>query len=377
MTQGGASLLIYLVTCVAIVFSYLFITPRALQRHQNVVTSPPNLRKILSSLLLLHTLFILYNIIVLPPPNLFTRLDLPLGTPTDSIRSLLLMNSDEPILPKHIEQLLTRLGSFEMRTLYVRFGHDVVASCEFCSNFNDFALYASPAPLLSYIREIALVGLITLQGTLHERHRALGVGVLIALLLAEGYFTATALIQIPQNDYSVRKTFWAPTGVFMWHDTLYLLRQIVFLILPLAIHFVLPPSRPFAVPGIPGAANAQTPHAAAMMSLQALVPKLQLLRYTRGAVMRNPTLRNAASEWWNTERQEGEWIREDEIVQNTARQIGVGFDVGGESDATGTTVAGSSSSPNTTKDGPLRANAKAATRSLMTPLQRPGTGAKP
>jgi len=93
--------------------------------------------------------------------------------------------------------------------------------------------------------------------------------------------------------------------------------------------------------------------------------------------MRNPTLRNAASEWWNTERQEGEWIREDEIVQNTARQIGVGFDVGGESDATGTTVAGSSSSPNTTKDGPLRANAKAATRSLMTPLQRPGTGAKP
>ncbi|THU96232.1 hypothetical protein K435DRAFT_664817 [Dendrothele bispora CBS 962.96] len=366
MTQGGASLLVYLATSTVLVLSYFFISPQIFQKNQNVVTTPPNLRKILSSLVLLHSLFILYNIIVLQPPNLFTRLGLPLGTPTDSIRSILLMNSDEPTLPKHIEQLLTRLGSFELRTLYVRFGHDVVTSCEFCSTFNDFALYAFPAPLLSYIREIALIGLITLQGTRHEQHRSLGVGVLIASILGEAYLTTTSLIQIPQND----------AGVIMWHDVLYIVRQIVFLALPPVIHFVLPPSRSFLVPGmtVPGGPNIpvpQTPHSAAVMTLQALVPKLQLLRHARGAIMRNPTLRDAATEWWNTERQEGEWIREDEIVQSTARQLGLGFDAGSNDDPSG------SSSSSSTNDGPLRANAKAATRNLMTPLRRTDLNAKP
>ena len=102
-------------------------------------------------------------------------------------------------------------------------------------------------------------------------------------------------------------------------------------LLPPTIHFILPPSPSFVVPGsaIPDNINGnapvpQTPHAAALMTLQALIPKLQLLRYTRGAIMRDPSLRDTATEWWGTEKQEGEWVREDEGVRNTARQLGIG-----------------------------------------------------
>lgn len=250
--------------------------------------------------------------------------------------------------------------------------------------------------------------LITLQGTRYERYRTLGVGVLIATILAEGYFTSTAHIQIPQNDASAVRTLWAPNGVFMvcpllfplflqwltllpsldWqlHDNLYLLRQLVFLLLPPAIHFILPPSPLFAVPGsaIPGNPNAnaqvpQTPHAAALMTLQALIPKLQLLRYTRGAIMRTPALRDTATEWWCTEKQEGEWVREDEGVRNTARQLGIGFGSGPASTTIqpgSAGIGGVNSDTAHREEGPLRVNAKAAARNLIGAFAtwRPGPG---
>jgi hypothetical protein len=40
----------------------------------------------------------------------------------------------------------------------VSFGHEALATCEYCHSFGDFALYAFPGPLLEYIREIAFVG---------------------------------------------------------------------------------------------------------------------------------------------------------------------------------------------------------------------------
>ena len=39
-----------------------------------------------------------------------------------------------------------------------RFGHDVVATCEYCHSYGDFAFFALSTSILSYIREIAIVG---------------------------------------------------------------------------------------------------------------------------------------------------------------------------------------------------------------------------
>lgn len=42
--------------------------------------------------------------------------------------------------------------------MQTRFGHDVVASCDYCRTYTDYALLALPRPLLSYIREMAFMG---------------------------------------------------------------------------------------------------------------------------------------------------------------------------------------------------------------------------
>jgi hypothetical protein len=56
--------------------------------------------------------------------------------------------------------------------------------------------------------------------------------------------------------------------------------------------------------------------------------RLHLLKYTRGATMRVPSLRDRASAWWGTERQEGERVRNDAGVQHVAERLGLGFTEG-------------------------------------------------
>ena len=84
---------------------------------------PFTLRNALSLGLVLHSLLILYALILRYPPNIFQRLKIPLTTPSDSIRTILLTRAGLPQdapLPRPLETLLTRLSSFDARTLYVR-----------------------------------------------------------------------------------------------------------------------------------------------------------------------------------------------------------------------------------------------------------------
>jgi hypothetical protein len=50
---------------------------------------------------------------------------------------------------------------------------------------------------------------------------------------------------------------------------------------------------------------------------------MQLLKYTSEATSRIPALRQAAGEFWDTQRTEGQWAREDETVNRTAEFAGV------------------------------------------------------
>lgn len=73
-----------------------------------------------SLFLLAHTLFILYYVLVAKPDNLFEVFKLPVNTSPESIRALLIQHSETGIIPGHFEALLKKLGSFDMRVLYVR-----------------------------------------------------------------------------------------------------------------------------------------------------------------------------------------------------------------------------------------------------------------
>ena len=93
-----------------------------------------------------------------------------------------------------VYRLLTR------RTSWVRFGHNAVAECEHCSTFYDYALYALPRPLLEYVREAAFVGLVTIRGSVRERWRLWGLGVLVGCALLEGYLVLTMNVTVSKDE---------------------------------------------------------------------------------------------------------------------------------------------------------------------------------
>lgn len=80
-------------------------------------------KSLLQIFLLLHTLYLGY-LLLLPQPNVFTALNVPLSTPAGRLRALLSDLSGGP-LSDHLETLVRRLNELDMRALYVRYVHPV------------------------------------------------------------------------------------------------------------------------------------------------------------------------------------------------------------------------------------------------------------
>ncbi|KAJ3765594.1 hypothetical protein FB446DRAFT_655024 [Lentinula raphanica] len=380
MIPAGASLIAYLVTSSAILLSYFLLFPKVYHYQ----TTPAYLQPALTVLVLCHSLYILYELFLDPPTNLFTALDVPLSYPTDAIRSLLLMFSDDPAsgLPSGIERVLTRLESATMRLLYVRFGHDAIASCEYCTAWDDFSLYVLPDALWEYIRETIIIGVLTLKGTRHIQHRSLSLGALVAAAMFEAYITLTAKINIPNefedpnNAWRMIERLYGGYGVVMWHDALLLARRCFFLVLPIVVHFILQPS-PIPLSAIAlsqslpqGDSTQIPPEALTLHTLQSLTTKLQLLRLARGAITRNPALRAVSERYWTSELREGQWLRDDKNVQDMARRLGSGFDEATKEEAPDEAVDGVS-------EGPLLKQAKAAVQNLISRGYVPSTFWRP
>ena len=105
-------------TVCLIVFAYRGSTPVSTEDARQ-----PRYRSLVTGILAIHTLYMIYILSFKTPPNLFTRLHLPLSMPSQKIRAVLLARmdtSDDGVLPEHIEELLTRLNTFDLRTSFVR-----------------------------------------------------------------------------------------------------------------------------------------------------------------------------------------------------------------------------------------------------------------
>ena len=81
---------------------------------------PRLLESLVSFALLVHTLYSLHTLLVNSPQNIFIELGLPLNTPSDSIRAILLQRTNDTVLPPETDRLLTKLNLLEVRRLYVR-----------------------------------------------------------------------------------------------------------------------------------------------------------------------------------------------------------------------------------------------------------------
>ncbi|KAH9917319.1 uncharacterized protein B0H18DRAFT_1034905 [Fomitopsis serialis] len=202
MVLVSASVDVYLFTAIAVTLPVVFYL-----RQRNSSSRPETpYEPYLTILVGLHTLYILYNLILCWPLNLFSRLHIPLNASPDTIRSTIIrragLDTHAP-LPRSLENLLTRLSSFEMRTLYVRFGQAVLQECEHCKTFDDYALFALPRALAEYVCEVAVVGLLTIHRTGRERWRTYIVGALICAAVTETYWIITATVDVPPNGLDV------------------------------------------------------------------------------------------------------------------------------------------------------------------------------
>ncbi|KAG1730890.1 hypothetical protein EDB19DRAFT_1366513 [Suillus lakei] len=344
-----------LFTSLLILLSWLYIHNHFHNLHKRTSLS------FFPSIVLLHSLYSLYGL-TQRPPNLFSRLRIPLTLPVERIRALLLSEAGfgagsggdggvaVPVsMPPDLELLLSRLKTDESRGWFVRcvpsptpyllckltlllstyrFGQRALQTCAPCTSAGDYALFVFAGAILAYVRTAAVLLLLTSSANGRDRWRGYVLGVLVCAALAEGYVLASvSATPLPKDTMRV----------FMWHDNIRLARQALFLILPLLTQF-LPPSEQ---PGPPSMSLAP-----ALAHLERSLPRAHLLKYTRAAVMRQPELRERAVRWWAREKRAGDAGRGDEGVKRAALKMGLGY-----ADAEG-------------EEGKLRMSARMAIESL-------------
>ena len=89
------------------------------QPHQSVA------HRLLSLVVTLHIVYILGQLLWFRPPNLFSRLQIPINAPVDRIKARLWMEAglggvSNPPVPKDIELLLNRLAVWDNRSIFTR-----------------------------------------------------------------------------------------------------------------------------------------------------------------------------------------------------------------------------------------------------------------
>ena len=181
--------------------------------------------------------------------------------------------------------------------------------------------YTLPVIVLSYIKEAALLGVVTIAGANREAWRFTVIAFLMLACIVDVYWMLTVRIAVNKQEPTMvgliycRPHSLSHNNCLKWYDTLWILRHLLFTALPLIAHFVLPASfiaSPLAI----------VPHT--NFALQALNQRIQLLKFTSAVTLRVPEFRQAAGNYWETQRTEGKWAREDEAINRLADKTGTG-----------------------------------------------------
>jgi hypothetical protein len=96
----------------------------------------------------------------------------------------------------------------------LRFGQTVIQDCTHCKTADQYALFAVTGPLLQYIREASILGLLTVENSGRSQWRTVSIASLVAAFLAEAYIAATVPIVIPRDGGKVTMvgTAFVPSG---------------------------------------------------------------------------------------------------------------------------------------------------------------------
>lgn len=108
----------YAALCLVIITPWLYQTFKPFSTDRPAKTRT---EQAISALLLTHTLYMLYEILVSPPQNIFKAFGFGLGAPPEHMRAKVAETyGGEQNIPAHLLLLLKRLGLSDLRLLYVR-----------------------------------------------------------------------------------------------------------------------------------------------------------------------------------------------------------------------------------------------------------------
>ncbi|CAE6418679.1 unnamed protein product [Rhizoctonia solani] len=153
--------------------------------------------------------------------DLFTRLRLPITATGDQIRSALITQrppefipldlqrgyqhgntnglnihkdsrTSHPLFTPELDRTLQRIATFDIRLMYSRLGHSVIASCDWCTTRDDYLLFSAVGLSLGYIALLCIVGVVT-EASERRKSRTYAV-VLVALAVGLDIF-CTGLVK--------------------------------------------------------------------------------------------------------------------------------------------------------------------------------------
>ncbi|CUA75482.1 hypothetical protein RSOLAG22IIIB_05913 [Rhizoctonia solani] len=153
--------------------------------------------------------------------DLFTRLRLPITATGEQIRSALITQrppefipldlqrayqhgntnglnirketrTSHPLFTPELDRTLQRIETFDIRLMYGRLGHSVIASCDWCTTRDDYLLFSAVGLSLGYIALLCIVGVVT-EAPERRKSRKYAV-VLVALAVSLDIF-CTGLVK--------------------------------------------------------------------------------------------------------------------------------------------------------------------------------------
>ncbi|TFK70036.1 hypothetical protein BDN72DRAFT_857283 [Pluteus cervinus] len=242
-------------------------------------------------------------------------------------------------VPEYLMLLVKRLGSFEMRNLYIRalsWWLPMTHHISYLSRASAWAARFIPDPLV-----ITYVGSATTQSQaantvsnskikasslsphlLSYKFEALLVGITVC-------FT-TMWVDGGRSVYMAQQHGIRPALALALALPLLITSRLPLLLLPpllpIPVHSFPTPANPDHIIPAPSLPDPSLSIQTTLSTLNTTMTRLRLLKYTQAALMCVPELPTQAGEWWEKGKREGDWIRGDEEVRRVARGVGLAYE---------------------------------------------------
>ncbi|TKA70824.1 hypothetical protein B0A49_07692 [Cryomyces minteri] len=275
----------------------LYRSARASAQNIPIRPTPPHVNRALNILFVSALLFLLSSLPYFTPANIFQQTQSRLAIPTDVLFARLA--AARPLT--HTDHALkAKFHSPDARLLYLHYGPDVVANCQFCRSDGpgSYLVYALPSLLLPHLAHLAVLGLATsslLAGPEGSRFRTPVTLAGVALAAADVYLVASHAQ--PPYTAATTTTVGGHIDAFFWKLRLY--RSLALTVADLSAALLLWTTATNRLLALPPRPAERMEHGA--RTLELALAKLKALGSVRNVVFRDAGLRDRVGAYWTAE----------------------------------------------------------------------------